>query len=226
MYYIGLLPVVCIVWGLFGAMSPVFYSFMASALLLTWFALGGLLSLSLFYYTPFVSRTHYLWMGYYLMRAPMLIAAAAAWDVFSPSRKNLKILLLAPVVIVFLLDVSLQGDRYNLVDAAARSFSQLWRAVYDRLTFYGAFVGFAVIAHHAVRRRSVTRNRGGIDLVSSAPFVVVALLAALFIDVFGYLKKRIYHEQDCGVLSPSSDSHLGFWPIHRRQSIESAGCND
>jgi len=174
-YYIGLLPIVCIVLGLFGVRSPLFYSFMASALLLTWFALGGLLSLSLFYYAPLVSRTHYLWMGYYLMRAPMLLAAAAAWDVFAPSRKNLKILFLAPVVIVFLLDVSLQGDRYVLVNAAASSFSKLWRPVYDRLVIYGAFVGAALIAHYAVRRRS-----------SSAPFVVVALLAGLFVDVFGY----------------------------------------
>ena len=42
-FYIGLLPMGCLLWGLFAARSSAFYALMASALLLIWFALSGLL---------------------------------------------------------------------------------------------------------------------------------------------------------------------------------------
>jgi hypothetical protein len=186
LYYIGLLPIACIVWGFFGARSTAFYVFIASAVLLTWFALGGLLSLSLFYYVPFVSKTHYLWMGYYLMRAPLLLAAAAAWDVFSPTKKSLKSLFLIPVFVMFLMDLSLQGDRYTLANPyLATTFARLWWPAYKRLAFYAVFVGCVVIAHYGSRRQAILKSTRGI-IVPLAPSIAVALLAAMFVDVFGY----------------------------------------
>ena len=188
-FYIGLLPIGCVLWGLFGARSAAFHAFMASALLLIWFALSGLFALTLFYYAPFFSRTHYLFMGFYLMRAPLLLAAAAAWDVFSPSRKNLQILLWLPIVVAFLLDLCLYGDGFLLADRNVETFVGLWPPVYFRLAVFGTFVALALIAwriSHLARARLTER---WLAVPSPASFVMVTLLAASGVDVFLYSYK-------------------------------------
>jgi len=172
-FYIGLLPLALILWGVFAAKSPAFYAFLASGMLLVWFGLGGLFSLWTFHYLPFFSHTRNLYMGFYLMRAPLLLAAAAAWDVIP--QKGLRMLLLTPLFVVFLVDLSLYGDRVLLVGAPAEAFANVWRAVYVRLAVYGIFVALAVAFSWRWR-----------PAASRTSLVEVALLASLFVDVFSY----------------------------------------
>jgi len=188
-FYIGLLPIGCLIWGVFGARSPAFHAFMASAVLLIWFALSGLFALALFYYAPFFSRTHYLFLGFYLMRAPLLLAAAASWDVFSPTRNNLKILLWSPVVVVLVLDLCLYGDGFVLTGSNVSTFVRLWPPVYFRLAVYGTFAALALIASRGFRVARDVDEQPRLAMASPASFVAVALLAAMFVEVFQYSYK-------------------------------------
>jgi hypothetical protein len=188
-FYIGLLPIGCLLCGLFSRRSAAFQAFMGSALLLMWFALSGLFALALFYYAPFFAQTHYLFLGFYLMRVPLLLAAAAVWDVFSPSRTNLRASLWLPIIVVFLLDLCLYGDGFVLVGANAETFARLWPSVYFRLAIYGVFAGLALVVWCGYRWARADSHEPSIALASPALFVVVALLAALFADMFQYSYK-------------------------------------
>jgi len=185
-FYIGLLPVACVVWGLFRARSPAFSAFIWSAVLLVWFALGGLFSRWLFYYVPLFSLAGYLYMGFYLMRAPLLLAAAAAWDIFLPSQRNLKIVFLFPVIFLFLVDFSLYGEHFVVAGSNARTFFTLWRPAFVRLAVYGTFAALALIVSVIWRSTpvSLTKHRPGAS--SRVALLTGALLAALFVDVFQY----------------------------------------
>ena len=185
-FYIGLLPLACVTWGLFGARSSAFRAFMASALLLIWFALSGLFAAALFYGVPFFSSTHYLYLGFYLMRAPLLLAGAAAWDVLVPSQKNLKFLWWLPVIAIFVLDLALYCDGFVLVGRNAKIFADLWPPVFWRLAAYGSFVGLALIARHSYSWARARLKEPWPAAAAPAAFVAVALLAALFVEAFQY----------------------------------------
>ena len=185
-FYIGLLPLGCVAWGVFGARSSAFHAFMASSLLLIWFALSGVLAIALFYAVPFFSSTHYLYLALYLIRAPLLLAGAAAWDVFVPSRKNLKNVLWLPVIAIFLLDLALYGDAFVLAGRNARTLVALLPPVYRRLATYGAFVALALIIRRGYGWARARRKESWPAAASPASFVAVALLAALLVELFQY----------------------------------------
>jgi len=186
-FYIGLLPLVCVAWGVFHARSASFGAFMCSAALLGWFGLGGLFSLSLFCCVPLFAWTRYLYFAFYVMRLPLLLAAAAAWDELSPSfPKDLKGFLIVAVVVVLLLDLSLYGDGFVLAGSNANVFVRLWRPTYVRLAVYAAFVALAAIVSRASGRTHGLPQKPWQRNVSLHALITAALLAALFVDVFQY----------------------------------------
>jgi len=89
-FYIGLLPFGCVLWGLFRTRTPLFALFMGTALFVVWFSIGGLLALAAYFSVPFISFMHHFDLGLFMIPAVLLLAAGAAWDVFNPSRKDLK----------------------------------------------------------------------------------------------------------------------------------------
>jgi hypothetical protein len=173
-FYIGLLPLGCLLWGLVVGPSLTFVTFALSALVLVWFGASGLFAKALYAYVPLVGLTRYLFMGFYLLRVPLILAAAAAWDQFSTTTRRDRLTLFAiPVLAVLALDFALYGERVILDGADAQLFAQLWPPIYRRLAVYAGGVAAAWVVARVLSK-------------SSGNAVAVALLAALFLDTFGY----------------------------------------
>ena len=177
-FYIGLLPLGLLLWGLVAGPSLTFVAFTLSGVVLVWFGLSGLFAKSLYTYVPFIGLTRYLYMGFYLLRVPLILAAAAAWDGFSANARRDRLALLAiPVVAVLALDVAIYAERVVLVGADAQMFAQLWPPTFRRLVVYGACCAGAWLFGLFGRR---------VLPVSPPIAVAIALLVALFVDTFGY----------------------------------------
>jgi hypothetical protein len=201
LFYVGLLPIGCFAWGLLRARSLTFAAFVGSTVLLGWFGLGGLLALALYRLVPFVALTRYLYLGFYLMRAPILFAGAAAWDEFSPTRENVKACVWAFLLILFSIDLSLYGEHLVPAGTTAAMLMRLWRPVGRKLAVYAALATLAAAAMYAFRRISIDDARWS-WIPRSTGLVAAALLAALFLDVFQYSYRACFKSVRLDVQRP------------------------
>jgi len=125
-------------------------------------------------------------MGFYLMRVPLLLAATAAWDAWSPSPQNLKVLLCLPVLVVFAIDLSLYGDRLVLAGPTAAMLSNLFWPMYERLAVYLAFVAIALALSGMARWGPAFLKSRWRGLPARSTLLTTALIAGLLVDVFQY----------------------------------------
>ncbi len=185
-FYIGLLPFGCVLWGLFRARTPTFAVFMITALFMAWFSMGGLLAFGLYYSVPFISLMHHLFMGFFMVTVLLLLAAGAAWDVFTSSRKDLKLWLALPVMILFAIDFCLYADYFPLGTKNLHLFLSSIRWALIKLAVYAGLLLLAAVLSLALRS---VRPRFGHRWQASLSFralAAAALLTGLFIDVFQY----------------------------------------
>lgn len=185
-FYIGLLPLGCVLWGLLRVRTPLFAAFMVSSLFFVWFPLGGVLALALYYSVPFISLLHYIYMSFHFLPVALLLAAGAAWDQLELSWKNLKIWLTFPVIIIFAIDFSFYGCSLALTPKYAQSLVNLTWIALAKVGVYGGLVGLAAVLSLVLRSAAQGSSQRWRVCMSFRGLVTAALLTGLFVDVFRY----------------------------------------
>ncbi len=236
-FYIGLLPLACILWGIFRVRTPLFAVFMAASLLFIWFPLGGVLALALYYSVPFISLLHFIYMGFHFLPLTLLLAAGAAWEEFEPSRKNLKVGLLFPVIVLLAIDFSFYGYNLGLTPQHTQALLSSSWMLFLKLGMYAGVLGLAAILSLVYRCRCRGRemDRSGMPESPPAPadggrlstlmsfhtLAVVALLTGLFLDVFAYSFRSGLPENGIGdgFEAPKSNWH----PVAKSSPAYQAG---
>src|SRR5262249_43428412 len=77
--YIGLLPLLCVVWGVFNIPTPVFWALLAPAAVLALLSLGGVAA-RLIYYFPMMSVFRHIGLVYGPVRMLLLLGAGFGLD--------------------------------------------------------------------------------------------------------------------------------------------------
>jgi len=123
-------------------------------------------------------------MGYHLIPVALLLAAAVAWDQFIPSWKNLKILLVLPVILFFVMDFCLYADNFPLGTKNLQLFFDSCRSAVLKLAVYGGLLGIAAIISLVFRSRAQRLDPRWRALGSFRALATAALLTGLLVDVF------------------------------------------
>jgi len=185
-FYVGLLTLVFFLWGLVHVRTPFFLANVAALFLLVWFAVGGYFTLALLH-VPLFSLTRNVFMGYWLMRVPILLGAASAWDAFWTSGLKGWTLLQTALVAALGVDVVHQMGLWYPTRDALQTFCSSWEPMTVRLSAYAVALGVGLLT--ALGLRALGRRTGWRPFRSwrgcCLPLQALLLLA-LVGDAFSY----------------------------------------
>jgi len=106
--------------------------------------------------------------------------------VFTPSRKDLKLWLAFPLIILFTIDFCLYADDFPLGTKHLHVFFSTFRLALVKLAVYVGLLGLAVILRLVFRSARQRFSPRWQDLTSFRSLAVAALLTGLLFDVFQY----------------------------------------
>jgi len=228
--YMGILPLIFLVWALIWVRNKTFLAFLAGTAALLWLSFGGIFAAAVYFF-PGMSYYRHISLFFGLTKILLLICAGFGWEHFWSVSLKTKIRSVGIVlaVYVFLMDAfRVSSEKLEYLSMHKEEARGLWTQIdftspVFRVAEYGVvlcLILLTILIMHLAQKR----NGRGVSSPMVDAVIKAGLIFTFLLDIFSFqsfLYKAVYRmEKDSPLLESLQVSELKFQEQRQKEPVD------